>query len=254
MAGWSLPQDELPGKSPLDDEQIYARRERVFLVFASMFVVASAMLPLLGFGRMFGVSLLVRQIGIDPPAPLLIPVGALAFPIALLALNTVNALYGLRRAWSLVLAGTVVWLGVLGLHWATDHVVAYNETTTAAFVPGVALVACAFVTCAVQVELFALFRRFRVFRGVVSALVAIAAGWGVVAAIAHNVPLKLGESITGIALAAAGYTWLAVIAGTLVLAMIIGSLATHLRFALRAPVIDDDLDPASSEPAFMRRR
>ena len=255
MAGWSLPQHDLPGKGVLSEDHIYARRERVFLVLASVFVAASAMLPLLGFTRLFGATSLVGRVGLEAPSPLVVPVGALAFPLALLSLNMVNALYGKHRARSLLLAGTIIWVGVLGLHWATDHVVAYDRTTTAAYLPGVALAACALVTCVVQIEAFALMRRVIALRAIIPALLGISAGWGIAAVIIDNVPVPIGEPVLGVALAAGGYTWLGVVAGTLVLAIIMRPLATYLRFALREPARDDfDFDDGSSEPEFVVRK
>lgn len=247
---WYLPQHELPGKDLISGPQLYARRERVFLVLAAIFVAASATLPLLGVARLYGVTSLVRRIGLEPPATLLLAAGALAFPLALLALNVVGALYGRRRAWSMTLAGMLVWAGVLGLHYGTDHVVAYDGTKTTAFLPGAALAACAFGSCAVQIEAFALLRRMRAVRGVASALVGLAAGWGVAALLVDNVPIAVGEPFAGIALASAAFDWLVVVAGTIVLAAMVPSLAAHLRFPVRESVADDFDD----EPAFVGRK
>jgi uncharacterized PurR-regulated membrane protein YhhQ (DUF165 family) len=247
---WYLPQHELPGKDLISGPQLYARRERVFLVLATIFVAASSTLPLLGVTRLYGATSLVRRIGIEPPATLLVPLGAFAFPLALLALNVVGALYGRRRAWSMVLAGMLVWLGILGLHYGSDHVVSYDGTKTAAALPGAALAACVFVTCAVQIEAFALLRRMRAVRGAASALVGLAAGWGIAVLLFDNVPIVIGESFTGIALASAGFDWLAVVVGTIVLAAVVHSLAVHLRFPVREPRPDD----FDAEPAFVGRK
>lgn len=246
---WYLPQHELPGKDLVSGPQLYARRERAFLVLVVVFVAASAALPLLGFTRLYGVTSLVRR-AFAPPAPLLVPLGAFAFPLALLALSTVNALYGKRRAWALVFASLLVWSGIAALHYGTDHVLAYDGPRTAAFLPGVALVACTFVTCGVQIEVFALLRRSHVLRGAVSSLVGLAAGWGVTALIVRSAPVPLAEDITGIALAAAGASWAFTLAGTIVLAPVTRALALHLRFPLRAPVAGDFED----EPAFTGRK
>jgi uncharacterized PurR-regulated membrane protein YhhQ (DUF165 family) len=247
---WYLPQHELPGKDLISGPQLYARRERVFLVLVAIFVAASAALPLLGVSRLYGVTSLVRRIGIEPPVTLLVALGAFAFPLALLALNVVGALFGRRRAWSLLLAGLVVNLGVLGLHYGTDNVLAYDRTKTSAFLPGVALCACVVVTCAVQIEAFALLRRNRLVRGAASTLVGLAAGWGVAALLFENIPITINESFTGIALASAGFDWLAVVAGSIVLGVVVSSLATYLRFPVRERGIDDYDD----EPAFVGRK
>src|SRR5262245_47636117 len=104
MATWQLPQHEVPGRAQLSDALLYGRRERVFLVLASFFIASSLMLPLLGFERVYGVSFVVRAVGYEPAWPLLVPLGVLAFPFALLALNMVGALFGAGRARALVLA------------------------------------------------------------------------------------------------------------------------------------------------------
>jgi hypothetical protein len=93
-------------------------------------------------------------------------------------------------------------------------------------------------------------RRMRPVRGVASALVGLAAGWGVAALLFDNVPIVIGESFTGIALASAGFDWLVVVAGSLVLGVVVHSLAMHLRFPVREPAIDDFDD----EPAFVGRK
>lgn len=246
---WSPPQCELPGRASIPDLVLSSRRERVFLLLAAVFVVAAATLPLLGFGRLFGASWIVRELGREPPVALLVPLGVVAFPIALLFLGSVGALYGRARARALVIAALVVWLGVLGLLWATDHVVAYDNTTTNAFWLGVALVACGLVTCVVAVEAFGLLRRIRGLRHAASALVGVAAGWGVFAAIAANVPaIELPEGeLLGVALGAGGYTWLAVVIGAIPLALLVRTLSIYLRVALR-PEVDADPD---DEPAFV---
>jgi uncharacterized PurR-regulated membrane protein YhhQ (DUF165 family) len=248
-----LAQHELPGRAPLPDAVVYARRGRVFVVIAALFIAAAVLLPVLGFSRMYGASWIVRELGREPPMPLLLPFGAIAFPIALLALNLAGGLYGVRRARGLVLAGCIVWAGVLGMLYATDHIPAYDNTTTNAFWLGLALVACGLVTCLVQTEVFWLARRARGVRHVLSAALGVAAGWGVFAALVRGVPmfeLPPDAQVEGVAIAAGGYLWLAVVIGSIPVALIARGLSVYLRVALREEfeIVDTG---SSEEPAFV---
>ena len=244
---WALDQHDLPGRPGVPAEILHRRRERLFLLLASLVVAAAVMLPLLGIGRLFGVSSLVRRIGIEPPATLLLPIGTLALPIGLLALALVSDLYSRTRARALLLVVMIAWLGVLGLQWATDHVPAYDTSTTTAFWPGLALAACGFVICAIQIELFALLGRLRY---VLAPLVGIAAGWALFALIMQRGDLPgTPDDAVGIALAAGGYTWLAVVLGTLPVVLVMRALAVYLRVEVRQ-VADD---PGASDPAFLSR-
>lgn len=248
-----LAQHELPGREPLPDAVVYSRRGRVFVVIAALFVASAAMLPLLGFSRMYGASWVVRELGREPPMPLLLPFGAIAFPIALLALNLAGGLYGPRRARGLLLAGCIVWAGVLGLLYATDHIPAYDNTTTNAFWLGLALVACGIATCLVQIEVFSLSRRARGVRHVLSSALGVAAGWGVFALLVRSVPmieLPPDAQIEGVAIGAGGYIWIVVVLGSIPMALAARGLSVYLRVALREEFELVDTE-ASEEPAFV---
>ena len=240
-----LAQHDLPGHEPLPDAVVYSRRVRVFVWLAALFIGAIAMLPVLGFERMYGASWIVRELGREPPVPLLLPLGFLAFPIALLALSLAVGLFGVRRARGLLVAGTLVWGGALGLLWVTDHVPAYDNTTTTSFWLGLALVACGFVTCLVQIEVFWLVRRARWLRHLLATAVGVAAGWGVFALMIRYLPIPLppDAQLLGVALGAGGYTWLGALAGAAPLAMVANGLSIYLRVALR-----EEKDPAASDP------
>ncbi len=250
MSDWLLPQHDLPGKEPLPEAVLYRRRERVFLLLASLFVAAAAIVPLVGVTRVYGVSFVVRAVGLESPRMLLVPIGVLAFPVALLALNLVTALYGRRRARALALVATIVWAGVLGLTWATDHVPDYDATTTHAFAGSLAVAAAALVTCIVQLELFGLMRGW--IRHVVAPVLAIAAGWGAFVAIAPRTGVT--ADVLGIALGGGGYEIAIVLVGALLAAPIGRALVVYLRVPRRAANEVDDDDLGSSEPAFVIRR
>ena len=242
---WQLPQHEVPGRAQLSDALLYGRRERVFLVLVAFFVAASAMLPLLGVSRVYGVSFVPRLVGYEPPIALLVPLGMLAFPIALLALNLVGALYGAGRARALVFVGLAIWAGVLGLAYATDHVPAFDNSTTAAFPTALAFGAFAAVTCIVQVELFTRMR------GIVRYLLPIVFSIGAGGAIAMLIaPLDLG-----LAIGAASYLLASMWIGSLLLAPITRALTSYLRFGRDATTwVDDEPGQARREPVFASRR
>lgn len=251
MSSNPLAQHDLPGREPLADAVVYSRRVRVFVWLAALFVGATAMLPVLGFSRMYGASWIVRELGREPPVPLLLPAGFLALPIALLALSLAVGLFGVRRARGLLVAGSLVWGGVLGLLWVTDHMPAYDNSTTNAFWLGVALVACGLVTCLVQIEVFWLVRRLRWLRHLFATALGIAAGWGAFWGLVRGLHIALppDAQLLGLALGAGGYTWLVAVVGALPLALVARGLAVYLRVALR-----EEKDPAASdpgEPAFV---
>ena len=245
---WHRAQTELPGRRTLPDPQLYARRERLFALFAAIFVAGATLLPLLALTRQFGVTSLVSRTGIEPPVMLLVPAGAFGLPFALLALVAIADLYGSTRARMLVLAMVVVWGGVLGLLWATDHLPAYDASTTAVFVPSLAAAACGLATCVLTTEVFAQISA-RWLRYLVAPLLGIAAGWAVFGAIASH--LALPDTL-GIALGAGGYTWLVVIAGTLPVLLVTRALAVYLRVELRGRTQALD-DPSQSNPAFVAK-
>jgi hypothetical protein len=149
----------------------------------------------------------------------------------------------------------LIWLGVLGLLWTTDHLAAYDNTTTHAFWHGVALVACGATTCFVQIEVFSLAKRVRWLRHVLSSALGIAAGWCAFALLARYVPmieLPPDAELQGIALGAGGYVFIVTLAGAIPLALLARVLSVYLRVALREEPEDDE--SLSDEPAFAMRK
>jgi uncharacterized PurR-regulated membrane protein YhhQ (DUF165 family) len=248
-----LDQAELPGREPLDDAQLYRRRERVLLVVASLFVAGAAMLPILGATKAFGASWIFLRAGYEPPLRALVPAGALALPFALVALNLVGELFGKSRARVLLVAMLLVWVGELGLLWVMDHLADYDRETTTLFFPALALVTGAFVTCLLQIELFAAIS-VRWLRHLLAPLFAIAAGWAVFGLIAKYTALPgmpAAERVAGLALGAGGYTWLGVVACSIPAMIISRPLAIYVRVVLRRrrPRYEDEY---ADEPAFVR--
>src|SRR5688572_20617470 len=95
---WLLPtrQADFASRRPVRIDRLHVRREATFLVLAGAFVAAAVALPLLGVERVIDLS---AELG-EPALPtrLLVPLGALAFPLTFLAVDLVCELYGRRRA------------------------------------------------------------------------------------------------------------------------------------------------------------
>lgn len=90
---------------PIEASTLHARRERVFLVLAGLFLGSMTMLNILGVSRFVDLSFEVG--GLRVPMPL--AVGVLPYPITFLCTDFIGELYGRARA------SFVVWVG-LGLN------------------------------------------------------------------------------------------------------------------------------------------
>ena len=99
------------GLQPLTEHELHRRRERVFLVFAGLFLGTLAMLNILGITRFIKLA----EIDFDPSDPgttvFAVAVGVLPYPITFLCTDFISELFGRRRA------NTVVWVGLLLNIW-----------------------------------------------------------------------------------------------------------------------------------------
>ena len=98
----------MPGSS-LDSvhatSALHERRERVFLVFAGLFLSAMTMLNILGITRFVHIG------------PLALAVGVLPYPITFLCTDFISEFYGRKRANFVVFVGLLLNLLVLGFLW-----------------------------------------------------------------------------------------------------------------------------------------
>ena len=92
---------------PIEASHLHARMERVFLVFAGIFLGTLAMLNILGVTRFIDLSFQVP--GTDLMIPMPLAVGVLPYQITFLCTDFISELYGRHRA------NQVVWMG-LGLN------------------------------------------------------------------------------------------------------------------------------------------
>lgn len=93
--------------------EIYWRREKVFLLLASIFIGSLAMLNILGISRFVDLSFGIFGLTV----PFAVAVGVLPYPITFLCTDFISELYGQRRANYLVLMGFVINLWVVFILW-----------------------------------------------------------------------------------------------------------------------------------------
>jgi hypothetical protein len=98
---------------PIEASHLHARRERVFLILAGLFLGSMTMLNILGVSRFLDMSVTVFGVEI----PLLLAVGVLPYPITFLCTDFISELYGRRRASFVVWVGLGLNLWVVGFLW-----------------------------------------------------------------------------------------------------------------------------------------
>jgi uncharacterized integral membrane protein (TIGR00697 family) len=94
-------------------DELHERRERVFLLFAALFVGSLAMLNILGISRFLDLSLKIGSWTL----PFSIAVGVLPYPLTFLCTDFVSELFGRKRAALLVWMGFVVNFWVVSVLW-----------------------------------------------------------------------------------------------------------------------------------------
>ncbi len=240
---WLLPsrQREYPSRRVLSEGHLHARREATFLVLAGTFLLAAAMLPVLGTSRVLDLSDLLA--GVELPIALLLPVGVLAFPLRFTAIDLVCELWGRRRANALVMVGLVLNLGLLGLLAAVDRIPDAAGQESDSTPPALAFVACIFVAHMFNAQAYqALRRQARGRRGMwmrrnVSALIALIAGWVVFALVLYTYAVQVAEEpsdaaatqVASLAVASAAYCMAAAIVDTLPFVFLARWLVVFLR-------------------------
>ena len=96
-----------PSLHPIEASALHARRERVFLVLAGLFLGSMTMLNILGVARFIDLSFEVFGMQI----PFALAIGVLPYPITFLCTDFISELYGRERA------NFVVWVGLLLNAW-----------------------------------------------------------------------------------------------------------------------------------------
>ena len=98
---------------PIEASELHARRERVFLVFAGLFIGSMTMLNILGVSRFLDMSF--SFFGID--VPLVLAVGVLPYPVTFLCTDFISEFYGRRRANWVVAIGLILNAWVVFFLW-----------------------------------------------------------------------------------------------------------------------------------------
>jgi uncharacterized PurR-regulated membrane protein YhhQ (DUF165 family) len=93
---------------PIEASHLHARRERVFVVLAGIFLGAMAMLNILGITKFIHLG------------PLELAVGVLPYPLTFLCTDLISELYGRARANFVVFTGLIVNALVLSFIWVGD--------------------------------------------------------------------------------------------------------------------------------------
>ena len=100
---------------PIEASQLHARRERVFLVLAGIFLGTLAMLNILGISRF--IKLFEFQTSGGVPVVFAIAVGVLPYPMTFLCTDFISEFYGRRRANFVVFVGLLLNIWVVIIMW-----------------------------------------------------------------------------------------------------------------------------------------
>lgn len=100
---------------PIEASALHARRERVFLVLAGLFLGTLAMLNILGITRFIKLAEIHTQS--FGTLVFAVAVGVLPYPLTFLCTDFISELYGQRRANFVVFVGLVLNLWVVSVMW-----------------------------------------------------------------------------------------------------------------------------------------
>jgi hypothetical protein len=100
---------------PIEASELHARRERVFLILAGLFLGTLAMLNILGISRF--IKLAEITTGGGTPLVFAIAVGVLPYPMTFLCTDFISEFYGRKRANFVVFVGLLLNLWVVFVMW-----------------------------------------------------------------------------------------------------------------------------------------
>jgi len=110
-----------PGEAGLDAAELHWRRERVFLIFAGIFLASLAMLNILGISRFIVLASYSKETGLTwgqwGEISFALAVGVLPYPITFLCTDLISEFYGRRRANWVVFVGLLVNIWVVFVLW-----------------------------------------------------------------------------------------------------------------------------------------
>ncbi|MEJ2079452.1 MAG: queuosine precursor transporter [Acidobacteriota bacterium] len=109
------------------NDEIHERRERVFLVFAALFLSSLAMLNILGISRFVNFTIHLGGWSI----PFALAVGVIPYPLTFLCTDFISELYGRKRANFLVWMGFLVNLWIVFILWFGSILPGFESTDPA---------------------------------------------------------------------------------------------------------------------------
>ena len=116
---------------PIEASELHARRERVFLVLAGIFLGSMTMLNILGISRFIVIGDMdVAVEGGDPwKVAFAVAVGVLPYPITFLCTDFISEFYGRRRANWVVFVGLMLNLWVIFIMWVGGELPGFEALT-----------------------------------------------------------------------------------------------------------------------------
>ena len=104
---------------PIEASFLHARRERVFLVFAGLFLGSMTMLNILGITRFIKLYEIGVQLesGVTWQIAFSVAIGVLPYPLTFLCTDFISEFYGRRRANWVVFVGLILNLWVISILW-----------------------------------------------------------------------------------------------------------------------------------------
>jgi len=114
---------------PIEASHLQARRERVFLIFAGIFLGTLAMLNILGISRF--IKLFETETAGGFPLVFAIAVGVLPYPITFLCTDFISEFYGRRRANFVVFVGLLLNIWVVAIMWVGGVLPGFEATDPA---------------------------------------------------------------------------------------------------------------------------
>ena len=108
-----------PSLHPIEASHLHARRERVFLVLAGLFLGSMTMLNILGISRFIHIFSFDYTLadGKTLPITFALAVGVLPYPVTFLCTDFVSEFYGRRRANWMVMVGLMLNVWVVFILW-----------------------------------------------------------------------------------------------------------------------------------------
>ena len=104
-------------------QELHIRRERVFLIFAGLFLGSMTMLNILGVSRFLDLSFDVFGARI----PVSLPIGVLPYPLTFLCTDFISELYGRKRANFVVLVGFLINIWLVLILWVGGLLPGFDE-------------------------------------------------------------------------------------------------------------------------------